>query len=395
MMAAAAGTIGALQRRAASRAHTAYNVEIAVSWSDVAPAWEAVIAAGGATPFQQPAWLKATYDALPRYCDASPLLIALRDARTGEAALHLPLVMRRENGMRVIAFADLVSDFNAPILGPAAPRTREGIKAAWNALRAALPDADLIRFSRMPPEIAGKPNPLAHRPSAHASATNGNLLVMGDDYDAYRYGLPRTVRKELERSWRVFTRHPEAAFRVVTAPDDITRVMAAMEAQQSERMNGLGVEYLLDHPAVADLYRTVAREGIADGSAVLTALTAGEEIVGALLGLRNRDTYVMVRIAHAGGEWANSSPGRLIIERTLCHLHARGLRRFDFSIGNYAYKRRFAPERTRLVDVVVPLSLRGVPPTVRALAAERVRRWPHFRAFIRRTMGKPPIREEV
>jgi CelD/BcsL family acetyltransferase involved in cellulose biosynthesis len=354
--------------------------------------WRETIASGAATPFQQRTWLGALYGTLGG--GVAPLLITVRDGR-GAVAMHVPLVLRETQGLRAIEFLDLVSDFSAPILGPAAPATAEGIRSAWRALRGALPPADLIRFRRMPLEVGARPNPLAYHRAAHTSAANGNLLTLGDDYDAYRYSLPRTVRKELERSWRVFSRHPEARFQVVTDPVEALRVMTVMEAQQSERMNALGVEYLLDDPDVVRFYRAIAVEGVADGSAILTALTAGETVVGALLGIRNRDTYVMVRIAHAGGEWANSSPGRLIIERTLSHLHAEGLRRFDFSIGNYAYKRRFAPTRTRLVDVVSPLTWRGIPATVRALAAERLRRRPGLRALVRRLLGKPPIREEA
>lgn len=372
-----------------------FRVEIAPTWGDAAPLWEATLRTGAATPFQQPTWLKSTYHALARNAGALPLPVTLRDSGTGEVALHVPLILRRRTlGLRAIEFADLVSDFNAPIPGPAAPSTPEAMRAAWRALRAALPAADLIRFTKMPLDIAGRPNPLARLAGAHLSAANANLLTMGDDYDAYRHSLDRTVRKELERSWRVFTRHPLAAFRAVTNPDEALRIMMTMEAQQRERMYGLGVGYLLDDPGVTAFYRRIATEGIADGSGVLTALTAGDELVGALLGIRNRDTYAMVRISHAAGDWSNCSPGRLIIERTLCHLHAQGFRRFDFSIGNYAYKRRFGIQRAALVDLVVPLGVRGLPAAARALLAERLRRKPALRAFARRLLGKPAIMRE-
>jgi CelD/BcsL family acetyltransferase involved in cellulose biosynthesis len=396
MMAAEAGIWSASIRRAgAARTSTPFLAEVATSWDDAAALWEATLRTGAATPFQQPTWLKATYAALLRGGDASPLLVTLKDAATGAVAMHVPLVMRRTRGMRVIEFADLVSDFNAPILGPAAPVTAEGIAAAWRALRAALPKVDLLRFTKMPVAIDGRPNPLAHARGAHNSAANGNLLVIGEDYDAYRHSLGRTVRKELERSWRVFTRNPLAAFGAVTTADEALRVMKIMEVQQRDRMRSLNVDYTLDDPQITELYRSVVAEGVANGSAVLTQLTAGDELVGALLGIRNRDSYVMVRISHAMGEWSACSPGRLIIERTLALLHAQELRRFDFSIGNYAYKRRFDVERTTLIDVVTPLGWRGVPASARARVAERLRRKPALRAFVRRMLGKPPIREEA
>ena len=48
--------------------------------------------------------------------------------------------------------------------------------------------------------------------------------------------LERTVRKELERSWRVFTRDPAAAFKIVTDRDEALRMLSTMEIQQGTRM---------------------------------------------------------------------------------------------------------------------------------------------------------------
>lgn len=56
----------------------------------------------------------------------------------------------------------------------------------------------------------------------------------------------------------------------------------------------------------------------------------------------------MIRISNGGARWSKCSPGRLIIERTMAALHQDGVREFDFSIGNYAYKRRFDPNMFRL-----------------------------------------------
>ena len=69
----------------------------------------------------------------------------------------------------------------------------------------------------------------------------------------------------------------------------------------------------------------------------------------------------MVRISNAGEKWSNCSPGRLIIERTMAALHRDGVREFDFSVGNYAYKRRFGVTRLPLLDISAALSWRGWP----------------------------------
>jgi CelD/BcsL family acetyltransferase involved in cellulose biosynthesis len=103
----------------------------------------------------------------------------------------------------------------------------------------------------------------------------------------------------------------------------------------------------------------------------------------------------MVRISNAGEKWSNCSPGRLIIERTMAALHKDGVREFDFSIGNYAYKRRFGVVPLALVDLTAALSWRGVPYVLRDRAAARLRRHPRLGAYVGRALGKPPTREET
>lgn len=366
---------------------TAFQVDISFDWQS--PAWKALIAQGRALPFQQACWLEAWYAAFARSPHLKPLIVTIRDGQTGELALALPLITHSERGLRVAEFADInLTDYNAPVLGPAAPRDPEASEGLWRALCTALDDIDLIRFKKMPIAIGDRPNPLALIAGTHPCQVNGNLVTTGDDYDAYRYSLERTVRKELERSWRVFTRQPEAGFRAISDTDEALRLLAVLETQQSTRMHDLGQTYLLNEETSASFYRNLIITGLRNGSVVMTALTCGEEIVATLLGVRSEQHYIMIRISNAGAKWSNCSPGRLIIERTMAHLHAQGVRQFDFSIGNYAYKRRFDVAPVALVDKTAALSWRGSPSIARESAIQWLRRHPGLDDRVRRAFGK-------
>src|SRR5262249_31687462 len=149
------------------------------------------------------------------------------------------------------------------------------------------------------------------------------------------------MRKQLQKSWRVFARHAGAAFTIVTDQALAERALAAMAVQQDARMRYLGLNFSLNEQAYVSFYRHLVSENLGNGYIVLSTLTVGEEVVATLLGIRNGANYVMVRSSHVGEKWSNCSPGRLIIERTMASLHKDGVRSFDFSTGNYAYKRRF------------------------------------------------------
>ncbi len=364
--------------------------------ADVSAGWCAQNWAGHApTPFQRSEWLNALYGAAALDKTLSPLTATVRN-REGKIAMRLPLLQRRRNGLQVIEFADLgMTDFNAPLLGPAAPKSPDDMKQAWRALRCALPNADFLSLQKMPRHFDGRPNPFTFLPQAHSSAANANPLTIGGDWDAFRYSWERTFRKELERSWRVFQRHPEAQFKVVQDPGEALHILKVMEVLQRERMQEVGARYMLDQPVETEFYRRLVQQNPSNGYAVLTALTAGDEIVAALLGVRHNDTYVMIRICHAGRAWSNCSPGRLIIERTMAHLYAQGCRVFDFSIGNYAYKRRFGVIRVPLMDVTAALGWRGLPALLRVRLAAVTRQYPGLHAAIRKLLGNPASREEA
>jgi CelD/BcsL family acetyltransferase involved in cellulose biosynthesis len=373
-----------------------FRVELLREWKQAIARWHDI---SPSTPFQHPQWYDAWYRAFAGAEGVTPLIAVVTDASTGEPAVLLPLIRRQQGKIATIEFADLnLTDYNAPILGPTAPRDAKAARELWRSLLSALrrmPDAaDLVRLRKVPLDLDGKPNPLALLGDGGACALNGNLVTTGEDYDAWRYTLQKVVRTELQRSWRVFTRDPAASFAIVTDSNEALRILATTEVQQSTRMQSLGRNYILNDETCATFYRNLVRDGVGNGYAVVSALTVGDEIVATLLGIRTGSRYVMLRISNAGEKWSNCSPGRLIIERTMAALHKDGVREFDFSVGNYAYKRRFGVRRLPLINVSAALSWRGWPFALRDRAVGALRNHPQLDARLRRAFGKPLSYEE-
>ena len=371
---------------------TRYRVSISNDWSAADWPWRP----GTATTFQRGEWLTAFYDALSQHePDMLPLIVRVADT-DGIPAYHLPLLCRSAGALQVVEFADLnMTDFNAPLLCPAAPRTQADAQEAWKAVKRALPSCDAVRFTKMPPMIGTRPNPLCLPGGLLPGAANGNLVITSDVWNDYHFSLERTVRKELERNWRVFSRDPQARFAAITDPAEALATLVEMEKLQRIRMQDLGESYTLDEPVTADFYRRLLTGGLPGGYAILTTLRVEAGFVAGLLGVYDGETYVMIRLVHRGnGEWSKISAGRLAIHKTLEWLHGTGCRRFDFSVGNYPYKRRFNPVRMPMFDRVEALSARGLPMMLKARAAGWLRARPQLRERVRRMMGKPPSREE-
>lgn len=343
----------------------------------------------GATPFQSAHWLGAWYRRFGETGNINPILVEVEDTNTGAPAMGLPLALDRRGRHRVIGFADLgVSDYNMPLIGPAVPTGADDARAAWEVVRTALPPADLCVFEKMPRTFDQRVNPLLLALGGHPSNLSGGHVRLGDDYETWLKDLPRHDRKELGRFWRVFTNGgPDTRFVRARSEAEGRPILDWLEAAQSARSGGVGYEYLLDRTPYRELYRCFLDSGLERDEVILTALMAGDEVVAALYCIAAKPHYTMVRIATAGGHWANCSPGRLLIERTMAALHADGYRWVDFGIGEFAYKRRFSPETVPLYDVTLALSAFGLPRKALHEAKAYVKSRPALERAARRAMA--------
>src|SRR4051794_271657 len=100
-----------------TRRAAGFRVELLQDWPQALAHWRDI---SPSTPFQHPQWYDAWYAAFAGA--VTPLIAVVTDASTGELALLLPLIRRRQKNISTIEFADLdLTDYNAPILGSAAP----------------------------------------------------------------------------------------------------------------------------------------------------------------------------------------------------------------------------------------------------------------------------------
>lgn len=359
------------------------KVDFVRDWRQAAPR----LSAGHRTAFQHGPWLGAWYDA---FGDVAPLIAMITDAATGRDIAMVPMIIRSRGGVRVVEFADLgVSDNNAPILtsdGACDAVSDRAIAEALVAGLRALPEGlDLLRLKKMPAHVGTRPNPLVSLGRLGSCSVNGNLVLTGDDYAAYETSIKRM---KLPRCWRAFNRHAGARFELAADVDTALKFLDAMDLQQQQRMKELELPFVLNDDSHAKFYRDVVRQGVAEGYAVVSALLCDEGVIATSFGLRYGATYWLLRISNAGKPWSSLSPGLLVAERTMAALHPQGIRRFDLSVGNQKYKRRFGALPLPLTDVSVALSWRGVPFVLRDHAAQALRRHPRLAAVVGRAMGK-------
>ncbi len=331
-----------------------YKIEIFRHWEDAEAVCLALERGGIATPFQTTLWLRNWFQTIGKATTAEPLLILVHDTTP---LFLLPLILHLENGLRVIGPADLgATDLNAPLMRAG---TEIDAGAVWKAIKATLPAADLIRITKIPAIVQGKPNWLAQVRQADRSPINGNLLTLKGNFVDYHKSLDSSYRREIDRSWRVFGKHEAARFEFVEDVERIQKGLATLERQQAARMAELGQDYILDRPDMAAFFQALVMEGTSDGTIRMSMLLSGDVAVAILLGITRGETYTLLRMSTAGAEWRNCSPGRLLIHKTIEALGAEGFRHFDYTIGDYDYKRRMGAKTVALYNILEGRSLRG------------------------------------
>ncbi len=337
------------------------------------------------TGFQSLNWLTVLYEELARMEHAMPRLIVVTERNSGEIALVLPLTIKKKRSLRVARFADLgVSDYGAPILGPAALKKRRSIRRAWRAVRHALKDVDLIRLEKMPEQIAGRPNPLLTRRGIAPSRLSGNVVTIDTTVEDFLRARGKKYRKEVERCTRLWQAEGEAKFARASTQAEVARAYSVLEEQQGARHAELGSHYVLDKPQFRTFYERLVMDGTECDLGYIFTLEAKGEIVATLFGIVHDGTFTLLRISNGGARWSHFSPGRLIVVEAMKYFAARGVKRFDMGIGDYPFKRGFGAQEVPLYDLIVARDLSGAPKAAYHRFRGRARKSPHLRALFRK-----------
>jgi CelD/BcsL family acetyltransferase involved in cellulose biosynthesis len=341
------------------------------------------------TGFQSLNWLTVVYEELAVSKRAMPRLVVVTERNTGEVALVLPLVIKKKRSLNIARFADLgVSDYGAPILGPALLVKRRSIRRAWRAVRHALRDVDMIRLERMPAEIAGRPNPLISRAGMAPSRLSGSTVRIGGTVDDYVAGLDAKDRDAIERGTRLWNKEDNPRFARATTADDVAHAYAVLEEQQAERNVVVGRKYKLNDLAFRQFYERLAIDATEVELGHLFTLEAGGDIIAALFGIQHDGTFTVLRASDAGKLWSDVLPSHLLIIKTMKYFVDQDVRTFDFGLGDHPFKRGLIAVEVPLYDLIVARDLAAVPRATFHRVKGRARKNQRLRRFFGR-LTKP------
>jgi CelD/BcsL family acetyltransferase involved in cellulose biosynthesis len=339
--------------------------------------------------FSSPFWLEPLVETMGNGARGHMFGVAVRSQTDGTLAGAFPLAVTREHGCDTVRFAEFgVTDYTAPIFGPAFPKTADEARQFHDAVRVALSGYDLIRFERLLPDLKAYPALPAIYSGAVPSRAIGNVIVILDSVQSYVADLGRKFRKEVDRCRRHIAATGPLVLERAAGEERIAAAFGWLEQLQSQRWEETGANYRLDEPAYAQFYRAVIARGIPAGFAEVITLSAGGTLVGAVFGVRSGDRFIVLRIASDDAQWGRFSPGRITLLAVMESLVAEGVRTFDLGIGDYQFKRRLGADTFGLVDLTAPLTWKGAVVAAGISVKRQLARQPALKRLADRLRGR-------
>jgi CelD/BcsL family acetyltransferase involved in cellulose biosynthesis len=324
--------------------------------TDLAP----LLAGLHGNPFQSLPVLSSWFASFAGRGEARECFLVTLQLPNGTPVFGLPIIRRKANGLTRIElpFSGVV-DFTTPFLS-ASPHMMPEPEALLSLLRSALPKADIAVFRRMTDGTPCCRNPLFHHRAAQHSRFDTWRVGPLEPREARHAQLSKATRKKLRRNRDKFLELPGARFVVPRTREEALPLLEKLETLQSQRIRRKGLPYALDCPRVTGFYRRMLVEGIERGNVLITGMMVEDAIVGVGYTLLSGNEAVYVRVASDFGPYSTLTPGLLISDAAMDEVYARGIRYFDFGMGDYRFKREMGGKANPLRDLIMPLSIAGM-----------------------------------
>ena len=307
-----------------------------------------------------------------------PLFVAVLD-RASAPLLLLPLCIERHGGVKILKFIDgKVSDFNAPILFPGAhDLNQDSALALWRRIHSQLPQHDLVQFEKMPELVEDWPNPLRFLSTELNREGHYSMTLPQVWNEAAKKTIPKL--SDSRRRLRKLSQLGDVSFVVGQNQEEAQQILSEMMRMKSAQyLRTQGRDRFLTEPGAAEFYIEATKDLLDTGTVHLSALKLNSQILAAHWGYIFGERFYHLMPAFTDEQrWRPYAPGRLLNEFLMEWAATRGLRVFDFGIGDEAYKVPYSDTHEVLHDAALPVTALGhayhVLRRVRARAGSVVR----------------------
>jgi CelD/BcsL family acetyltransferase involved in cellulose biosynthesis len=351
--------------------------------------WRAFEERADCTVFQTFDWLSTWLRNIGQREGAKPAIVIGR--HQGAILFVMPFALDTNGRARRITWLGSgLCNYNGPLLARDFARRVSSIQfmQVWGDVQKLLRDRldhDMIDLEKMPDVIGEQANPFcALRVTPHVN--NAYLTTLVGDWETY-YAAKRSssTRRSDRKKQRRLAEFGELRFITAGHRDDIVRTLDALIEEKTSAYAKLGVDNMFELPGYRDFFLDLAT---GSSLAHLSRVDVGDDVAAANFGLVFRGTYIYFLAGYNDGEVGRFGPGAFQLMEMLRYSIERGLKVFDFTIGDEPYKHDWCDAEMRLYEFVSPATLRGwlvVTPAMAMRSLKRhVRQTPAIWAIVRK-----------
>ena len=348
---------------------------------DVEDEWRRFEQTAECTAFQTFEWLAAWYRHIGRHDGAAPIIVVGRFA-DGRTALILPLAVEPRRLLRRLCWlGGELCDYNAPLLARdfAQRVTPKRFLILWRELQQRLQADpalryDWIEFEKMPQTVGVQANPFMNV-GVMANANSAHITQLGDDWETfYRAARSSATRRRDRTKRKRMSEFGEIRFVTATEPADLRRTLDTLWEQKKRIFAHKGITDLFARPGYREFFADFASNPNSRHLAHVSRVEIGSICAAANLAIVFGDCYYHVLSSYCDDELTRYGPGALHLRELLAYAIKRGLRLFDFTIGDEHYKREWADLRLQLYDYCSAATWRGWPASLLSTLRRRAKR---------------------
>ena len=337
------------------------RVDILHDFASAEPIWRQFeTAAHLATPYQRFDFLSAWQAHAGKAEGVQPLIVVAYD-NDQQPLMLLPLVVSRENGMRVASFpGGKHVTFNMPLWRRdfAETATRAEMDVLLKGIQSGSDKIDVLAMLQQPQSWRGIANPLAllaHQPSANECPL---LIMVPDAVPTDR--VSSSMRKRLKTKEAKYKGLPGYGYLHATTPAEVNRVLDMFFAVKPLRMAEQGLPDVFAEPGIEGFLREACAAPRTGGYAIdVHALVCDEEVIAMYAGVTDEHRFSMMFNTYTMSANAKYSPGLILMRSIVDYYAERGIRALDLGIGEGDYKRMFCKDDEVIFDSYIPLTTRG------------------------------------
>ena len=335
-----------------------------------------------ATPFQSFEWLETWHRHIGSRDGVVPVIVVGHFA-DGQTAFIAPFAVERRRGLRRLCWlGQELGDYNAPLLARDFSQrvTPDRFLALWRDVQRRLQSDrqlryDWIEFEKMPQTVGAQPNPFVNL-DVIANANSAHVTQLGDDWEAFYSERRSSATRRRDRAKRKrMSEFGEIKFATAAAPDELSNTLEILWQQKQQIFARKGIADIFARPGYREFFADFASSPKSRHLAHVSRVDIGDTCAAANFAIVFGGCYYHVLSSYCHGRLTRYGPGVLHLRELLAYAIKRGLRRFDFTVGDEPYKLEWSDSRVPLYDFIAAATWRGTSQSFASLLRRRIKRF--------------------